>query len=105
MKAFFSSIESIFDERTEHFVLLIGAVKEGADVTMMAECAPGEMNGVVDGVHVTSSHTQRRCIILASVHARDPFKSHRTLVFPKALRRKRLSAFRFEIAVSHRLAY
>jgi len=40
-------VETIFDEGTEHFVLLVGGVEERTDVTMIADGTAGEMDTTV----------------------------------------------------------
>src|SRR6516165_5837652 len=47
VKCFFPCVETLFDEGTEHFVLLVGSVEEGTDVTTIADYAAGEVNGVI----------------------------------------------------------
>jgi hypothetical protein len=52
MESFISLVEAIFDERAKHPVLLVGAVKESANVTLAAENAASKLHGMVTGCHI-----------------------------------------------------
>ena len=49
MKSFFPGFETIFDEGAEYFVLLVGTVEQGADVTMIADGTASEMDEMIAG--------------------------------------------------------
>ena len=44
MEGFVAPVEAVLDERAQHAVLLVVAVKEGANVTMPAECGSGDLH-------------------------------------------------------------
>src|SRR3981189_1674592 len=53
MKGFVAPVEAVLDERAQHAVLLVVAVKEGANVTMPAECGSGDLHRVLGGVNIS----------------------------------------------------
>jgi hypothetical protein len=59
MESFISPLEATFEERAKHPVLLVGAVKESANVTVPAEIAFRKLNGMTLVCHM-SPHTHRR---------------------------------------------
>jgi hypothetical protein len=52
VETFFSSVEAVFDIRAKHPVLLIGTIKESANVTLAAENASSKLHGMVTGCHI-----------------------------------------------------
>jgi hypothetical protein len=55
MEGFIPLVEAFLDERAKHAVLLVGAVEERANVTMLAESAPRDLQGMPVGVHFAST--------------------------------------------------
>src|ERR1700758_1815916 len=53
MKGFVPTLEALFDERAKHSVLLVEIVEESANVTVLAETAPGTPQGAAVRFHVT----------------------------------------------------
>jgi hypothetical protein len=48
-----STVKSVFDERAQHPVLLVHAVEESANVTVLAETAPGTLHGSAVRCHIS----------------------------------------------------
>src|SRR5229473_8685223 len=46
-------VEALFDERAKHSVLLVEAVEESANMTVLAETAPGTLHGTAVRSHVS----------------------------------------------------
>jgi hypothetical protein len=53
MKSFVPPLETLLDERAKHPVLLVHAVEESANVTMLAQIASGTPHGTAVGHHVS----------------------------------------------------
>jgi len=53
MKGFVPSLEALFDERAKHPVLLVEIVEKSANVTVLAETAPGTLHRAAVRFHVT----------------------------------------------------
>src|SRR6185437_5209118 len=53
-----SAVETVLDERAENAVLLVDAVEERANVTVVAGSTPGERRGVPGGLHNSRFHAQ-----------------------------------------------
>src|SRR5437660_8363016 len=47
------AVKALFDERAKHPVLLVEAVEESANVTVLAETAPGTAHGTAVRSHVS----------------------------------------------------
>jgi hypothetical protein len=58
MEGFVPLVEAILDERVEHTMLLISAIKERANVTMLTESAPGKRQRMVVSCHVSPPHKE-----------------------------------------------
>src|SRR5438876_4585353 len=56
----FTTVEAVFDEGAKHPVLLVGAVEEGADMTLAAQTTPRKLHGMVLGSHVSPHRRGRR---------------------------------------------
>src|SRR5579859_693063 len=52
------TVETVLDERAEDAVLLVDAVEERANVTVVAGSSPGELRGVPGGLHNSHFHAQ-----------------------------------------------
>jgi hypothetical protein len=52
VESFLSSVEAVFDIGAKHPVLLVGAIKESANVTLAAESAASKLHGMVTGSHI-----------------------------------------------------
>src|SRR5207253_3994564 len=66
VESFFPLLKAIFDERAKHSVLLVDAVEESANVTLPAENAPGKLNRMAVGCHI--SPQDRKSTRLNSSH-------------------------------------
>src|SRR5579862_5306637 len=52
------TVETVLDERAKDAVLLVDAVEERANVTVVAGSNPGELRGVPGGLHNSRFHAQ-----------------------------------------------
>jgi hypothetical protein len=52
MKDFIPSVETIFDERAKHSVLLIGVIEESTNMTLAGDITVGNPHGLTSGYHM-----------------------------------------------------
>jgi hypothetical protein len=55
------SLETILDERAKHAMLLVDAVEERTNMTILAESAPGKLRGLCGGVHILAFTQKEPC--------------------------------------------
>jgi hypothetical protein len=53
VESFVPPVKAVFYERAKHSVLLVHAVKKSANVTVLAENAPGTSHGIAVRSHVS----------------------------------------------------
>jgi hypothetical protein len=62
MEGFVSLVEAILDERAKHTMLLIDAVEERTNMTMLAEGAPGKRKRMDVGLHISPPRRESRVL-------------------------------------------
>src|SRR5712671_2910219 len=53
VESFVPLLEALFDERAKHPMLLVGAVEESANMTVLTENAPGTSHGIAVRSHIS----------------------------------------------------
>jgi hypothetical protein len=57
MEGFIPSVETIFNKRAKHSVLLVGAIEESTNMTP-GEIASGKLDGLTLGSHISPPHAR-----------------------------------------------
>jgi hypothetical protein len=58
VESFLSSVEAVFDVGAKYPVLLVGAIKESANVTLAAERGSSKLHGMVVSYHISPQFSQ-----------------------------------------------
>jgi hypothetical protein len=61
MEGFVSPLESFFDERAKHSVLLVEAIEESANVTALSEATASTLHGTAVRFHISPPIGTRLC--------------------------------------------